>query len=72
MHIVDYFDPQNIDHIIAFQYRGKFGYWPDGFVPDGVMTEECDHTSISLRIAREWSENRIENYYHPLNGQIVF
>ena len=36
MNIVDWFDVNNFEHILAYNYLIKTGHWPKGFLPDNI------------------------------------
>lgn len=56
----DFFDPYNIDHIVACSHVMEHGTQPEGFIPDGtimgvhwfiLMTSKCTASWIKQAIA---------------------
>jgi hypothetical protein len=56
MNMVDFFNPNDIDHIDAYQFLCGTGEWPRNFIPDCVepMTYYLDIGKIQCKMAEEW------------------
>lgn len=59
MTITDYFDPEQISHIRAYQHLKDRGQWPEGFVP-----EDCEFVvgwqfDLAFKIANTWVEQML-------------
>ena len=64
MNILDWFDPENIEHLKAYKYLQDTGVWPKGFLP-----EDVDNIFISalepniLTVWRSHLANRLADRY---------
>ena len=36
MNIIDWFDVNNFEHILGYDYLIRTGHWPVGFIPEGT------------------------------------
>ena len=50
MNIVDWFDPDNIEHLKAYRHLQNFGLWPGGFLPDDIEIPSLWSTLIKNKI----------------------
>jgi hypothetical protein len=54
--IYDWFDPNNIDHIIAYNTLCATGTWPKGFIPEYVTLSPTWHIELAAKLAYRWVE----------------
>jgi hypothetical protein len=62
--IVDFFDPKNIEHLIAFREMQNTGIWPRWFW-DWVEKNECEippmwHLMIAMKITNEYIKEKLD------------
>jgi hypothetical protein len=53
---IDFFDPANIDHIIAYNHLQLHGTWPEGFIPDTVELDANWYLQLMIKMANYWVE----------------
>ena len=52
MDILQYFDINNIEHLLAFSRLNKEGKWPDGFIPEDTTFENVGwHMLLESKMA---------------------
>jgi hypothetical protein len=61
--IQDWFDPYDIDHVIAYKHLTQEGIWPAGFVPGYVTFNSGWVVAILGKLADAWVKHRIPSYY---------
>lgn len=52
--IVDFFDPYNLTHLQAWQYRASIGTWPNQFLPDNLAFDSNWDTKIQEKLGQAW------------------
>lgn len=50
MDIIDWFDPENLEHLRAYRHLQNFGSWPKGFLPDDIEIPVLWSTMIESKI----------------------
>jgi hypothetical protein len=60
MTIYDWFDPDNIDHIKAYNELQTNGVWPKGFIPNNVTLGPMWHINIAFILADRWVKYMLE------------
>lgn len=59
MSIVDFFNPYNNIHLMAYRYLCDTGTWPEGFVPKGVEFGATWQVGIANKLAGAWLKFRL-------------
>jgi len=54
MNVIDYFDPYNHNHLLAYQTLQETGMWPKGFLPEGIEIPSYWNPLITQKIADAW------------------
>jgi len=57
MNIIEWFSPDNIEHIKAFKHLCQTGMWPKDFVPEGMDLPNLWHVGIANKLAMRWVEH---------------
>lgn len=60
MNIVDFFDPNNLDHVLAYEHLRKTGIWPDNFIPTGTEFTPQWHVLITAKLADAYVDWKLE------------
>ena len=50
-HIVDFFDPYNVEHLQAYGHLSAQGTWPKGFIPKNVEVSGLWSVMIACKMA---------------------
>jgi len=56
MNITEWFDPYNVEHVIAYKYLRDNGVWPGGFLPADVERRNFWNIIIKNKIVDAWVE----------------
>lgn len=59
MNIVDWFDPDNIEHLKAYQHLAETGLWPKGFIPEDIKFPTSWCIMLNMRLASKYVESRL-------------
>ncbi len=59
--IVDWFDPNNIEHIKAYQTLERTGMWPKDFLPENILLTDTWQVGIMAKIASCWIVHKSVN-----------
>lgn len=55
MNILEWFDPDNKEHIRAYSQMCNTGAWPEGFIDwDHIVFPRDWHTLLSFKLADNW------------------
>lgn len=57
------FDPQNIDHVKAYQQLEKTGCWPPNFhslFPKNMIVTSICYACIRAKLAEAWVEHKLK------------
>jgi hypothetical protein len=54
MHIAQYFDPHDVDHVKAYQHLQEDGSWPEGFIPEDVKAINGWRYLVDQKIIDAW------------------
>lgn len=57
--IVEWFDPCDIKHVMAYREVLNKRDWPKGFVPDGIIFTHLWFDEIAMKIVRCWIAHMI-------------
>ena len=57
MKILDWFDPDNIKHLMAYKPLQNTGTWPEGFIPKDVKFTSCWQVILAHRLADRYIAN---------------
>jgi len=60
--LVEWFDPNNKDHVAAYRHLQSTGLWPAGFIPPGMEIPTYWNISVVGKLADAWIN-------HMLGGQ---
>ena len=55
----DFFDVHSIEHMQAYKYLEKTGFWPEGFIPDDCVFSHVWLAEIQARMAIAWAKQRV-------------
>ena len=61
MEITEWFDINNIEHLRAFQTLRHEGYWPTGFIPEGMIFTEGWMRLINSDIVDAWLYYKVDD-----------
>ena len=56
MNLLDWFDPDNIEHLKAYAELEKTGIWPVGFIPEGIKFPSIWHVTLNSILASKYVE----------------
>jgi hypothetical protein len=59
MTIVQWFDPENIQHIKAYKHLMVTGVWPEGFIPRGIEFPPTWQIELIGKMANLWIDSVI-------------
>ena len=59
MNIMEWFDPENIDHLKAYKHLMDTGMWPEGFIPDNIEIPVSWNTHLVYKMANLWVMNKL-------------
>ena len=51
MTIIEWFDPNNIEHLRAFQQLNNTGVWPTGVAPTGIEFNHLWQVTLTAKLA---------------------
>ena len=54
-----WFDPNNLDHLKAFDHLNKKGVWPHGFLPDDLVMPNGWYTTMIAKMALCWAHSKL-------------
>ena len=60
MDLVEFFDPDNIDHIKALLELSNTGTWPKGFIPDHVTFKSTWLHQLYIKLGDRWVKHILE------------
>jgi galactitol-specific phosphotransferase system IIB component len=52
--IVDFFDPYNIHHLVAYRHLEKTGFWPEDFYPENVEWPMIWQAALTAKMTEAW------------------
>ena len=58
--LVEWFDPNNRDHVAAYRHLQTTGIWPDGFIPPGMEIPTYWNISVAGKLADAWINHMLE------------
>ena len=61
MDFVDWFNPQDKEHLRAYETLRNTGAWPKGFVPKKVTFEGNWYAVIQVKLADAWIDHVLYN-----------
>ena len=61
--IAKWFDPNNKEHLKAYNHLSKKGSWPEGFIPDNVELEGPWQYELTAIMAQCWSDYMLRGKY---------
>jgi len=71
MNIVEWFNPESREHLRAYRHLERRGFWPEGFVPDGIEMPNVWQVSIMQKIVNEFLINELgPDYFNRLPGEV--
>lgn len=59
MRIDEWFDPVNLQHLVAYKALEDNGMWPKGFIPEGMEFPPAWHISLMAKLADKWIEYKV-------------
>lgn len=54
MNLDQWFDPYNLEHMLAFDYLSETGEWPSGFIPENVKFSKHWLIGIEAKMSAAW------------------
>ena len=54
MDIIEWFDPQNLEHVKAYKHLMDKGFWPKGFIPSEIEFFSTWQAGLAFKIARQY------------------
>lgn len=51
MNLLDWFDITNEAHLQAYVHLSKTGFWPEGFLPEGIVLPNLWQVTLAGRMA---------------------
>ena len=58
--LVEWFDPNNKDHVAAYRHLQSTGLWPAGFIPPGMEIPTYWNISVGGKLADAWINHMLE------------
>jgi len=58
--LVEWFDPDLIDHCFAYRHLAKTGTWPEGFLPKNIHVNVGWQPILAFKLAHRWIEYILE------------
>ena len=76
MTLLDWFDPDNIEHLKAYKHLQETGIWPEGFIPEDNEFVSLQTTILANRLADRFIEEKLsqlyyEDYSYYVGGEIT-
>lgn len=59
MTLLEWFNPQNIEHLKAYVALSKTGHWPENFLPPNIEIPAMWHVSLLNKIAEQWIKYKL-------------
>jgi hypothetical protein len=59
--IVEWFKPEKLDHLKAYNHLYHKGFWPKDFIPKEVIITNLWQVSIANKIAMHYVRERMDN-----------
>lgn len=56
LHLEEFFNPYNLDHMRAFKTLLANGGWPKGFIPENVVVNEDSEHLVTIKVADTWTD----------------
>jgi hypothetical protein len=56
MTITEFFNPHNVDHMVAYDHVMATGRWPEGFIPEGTVFSSVWQVELLGKMAYAWIE----------------
>lgn len=57
--IISFFDVTNKEHLIAYRYLERHGYWPEGFLPHGIEMTNLWQVVLASRLANAYITEKL-------------
>jgi hypothetical protein len=54
LNIVEWFDPTNKDHIVAYSHLTHTGKWPENFIPKDIVFPYMWNTFVQSKMVDNW------------------
>jgi|GEM_PF-3411962 hypothetical protein len=54
MKISDFFNPQSLEHMMAYKHLQEKGFWPEGFIPERMEFEPAWQIILQGKMAEEY------------------
>lgn len=58
--LTDWFDPNNIKHLVAYKHLTQNGVWPKDFLPKDIQIPPFWITSIQNKMIEDWIDGKIK------------
>ena len=72
MTLYEWFDPYDYEHIRAYRYLERNGFWPEGYIPDHIAIGNLWQVEIGAKMAEAWmnamERGLIKNWDKPYNA----
>jgi len=59
---VEWFDPDNINHLYAYYFLQQTGTWPRGFFPENIYIPPCWMSQLAFKIADRWVDHKLAKH----------
>jgi len=61
MNLVEFFDPRNLDHMKAYKHLCDKGFWPEGFIKEGMEIPNGWQILIAAKMSDCWVEHMLKD-----------
>ena len=68
MKIEDWFDPENIEHVKAYDELQQRGIWPKGFLPEDIEMGNCWQVLLMSKLADKYIESKLKDGIAHMRG----
>ena len=58
---IEWFNPDDIEHIYAYHVLQNTGMWPKGFVPEEIYMNPHWNMFIQSKLADKWIDHKLSN-----------
>ena len=56
MNVAEYFDPYNMEHLLAYRFLKENGKWPEGFIPQEISDQPVWSRDVRIKMTEAWIE----------------
>ena len=59
----DFFDVNNSEHILAYEYLQKYGSWPEEFISGPIVIDMNWNQKIKDKMAKAWVNKKLDDFH---------